>query len=83
MAERRKIISVMELHVGDRVVVMLNPRGSFAGTVTGFDPAFPDNNVAIITPDRDPVRDVFPDGYALGRAHWTGSVKIIERAAGN
>jgi hypothetical protein len=75
----KKLISVIELGIGDQVQVEVNPRGVFVGTVTGFDPRYPDNNVAIITPDRAAVRDVFPDGYTIGRQHWTGSIKILRR----
>jgi hypothetical protein len=68
----------MELKIGDRVQVHLEPRGTFVGTVTGFDPRYPDRNVVVITPDRDPVRDVFPDGYVLGRAHWTNHLTRLD-----
>lgn len=78
---RRKIYSEPSLNIGDKVQVLLNPRGTFVGTVTSWDPNYPPGNVAIITPDRDPVRDVFPDGYQLGRAHWAGSIKVLERAS--
>jgi hypothetical protein len=50
--------------------------------VTGFNPKYPDRAVAVITPDRSPVRDVFPQGYNLGNALWSGNhVKILRRAS--
>jgi hypothetical protein len=71
----------MELHIGDQVQMYLEDGGTFVGHVTGFSPDYPDNNVAVITPDREPVRDVFPKGYNLGRAHWSGNnIKILARA---
>lgn len=72
----------MQLNIGDQVQIYTDGGGTFVGHVTGWDPQYDDGNVAVITPDRDPVRDVFPKGYTLGRAHWVGShVKILRRAS--
>lgn len=72
----------MQLHIGDQVQVYVEAGGTFVGTVTGWNPKYDSGNVAVITPDRSPVRDVFPQGYNLGNALWSGNhVKILRRAS--
>jgi hypothetical protein len=57
----------MQLNIGDTVLVHLEPRGVFHAKVDRFESA---GHVAVLMPTREPVRDVFPDGYNLGCAHW-------------
>jgi hypothetical protein len=56
-----------KLEIGQTVIVHLDPEGVFVAKVHAFER---DGNVAVLMPTRSPVRDVFPRGYALGRAHW-------------
>lgn len=63
------------LSIGDHVVVHTDGNGRFIGTVNRFER---DGNVAVIRPVREPVRDVFPGGYTLGRAHWNTDLELLD-----
>lgn len=56
------------LEIGQIVIVHLDPEGVFVAQVHAFER---DGNVAVLMPTRSPVRDVFPKGYTLGKAHWS------------
>lgn len=62
------------LRIGSVVLVHLADNGVFAGTVDSFEA---DGTVAVIQPNRDPVRDVFPQGYRLDQAQWKTNLTII------
>ena len=56
-----------KLEIGQTVIVHLDPEGVFVAKVHEF---VKDGHVVVLMPTRSPVRDVFPSGYHLGRAHW-------------
>jgi hypothetical protein len=59
---------VDKLEIGQTVIVRLDPEGVFVAKVHAF---VRDGNVAVLMPTRSAVQDVFPNGYQLGRAHWS------------
>jgi hypothetical protein len=66
--------SVLVLKVGFQVLVHLDDGGVFVGTVDAFEG---DGAVVVVVPLRDPVRDVFPNGYRIGRALWRSSLTVV------
>ena len=68
-------VSGVELTTGMRVLVHLDDNGVFHGIVDRFER---DGAVAVIMPTLPSVRDVFPNGYNLGSAHWKDHLTISE-----
>jgi len=64
----------MEITLGALYDVHMDNGGRFVATADRFEK---DGNVVVLVPTRDPVRDVFPSGYALGSAHWAASLKPL------
>lgn len=65
----------MELKLGMTVIVRTDDGGVFVAKVHAFER---DGHVAVLMPTRSPVRDVFPKGYTLGRAHWADRLELAE-----
>lgn len=64
----------IEVKIGERYIVHIERGGVFVADVARFER---DGNVAVLMPTRSSVRDVFPAGYEIGRAHWAS---MLERA---
>lgn len=64
----------MEITLGALYVVETATGGQFVATADRFEQ---DGNVVVLIPTRDPVRDVFPNGYTMGRAHWASGLKAV------
>jgi hypothetical protein len=72
----------MEITLGALYDVHMDNGGRFVATADRFEN---DGNVVVLIPTQDPVRGVFPNGYALGSAHWAASLsrcKPTERKTG-
>lgn len=64
-----------KLEIGQTVIVRLDPEGVFVAKVHAFER---DGHVAVLMPTRSAVRDVFPNGYTLGRGHWASRLELAE-----
>lgn len=64
-----------KLELGQIVIVHLDPVGVFVAKVHAFER---DGNVAVLMPTRSAVKDVFPNGYTLGRGHWPARLELAE-----
>lgn len=65
-----------ELEVGTKVLMKLDDGGRFTAEVQEIEEH---GHWLILRPMRDPVRDVFPNGYKLGAAHWAACLEVLDR----
>lgn len=65
----------MEITLGALYEVNTDDGGRFIATADRFER---EGNVVVLIPTRDPVRDVFPRGYTLGKAHWAANLKPLQ-----
>lgn len=65
----------MDIELGATYAVRINDGGRFMARADHF---LGDGYAVILIPTRDAVRDVFPHGYQLGRAHWDADLERVD-----
>lgn len=64
----------MEIELGAVYEVTTGTGGRFTARA---DRLMGNGFAVVLIPTRRPVREVFPDGYQLGRAHWDANLKRV------